>query len=132
MYFVNNGYLYPSERSVFGAMSKGTAKKRKGRTPKYLMPRKKAERRINLLLFFTIAILGVILFVATGSLRDRRDALEAKKQHVQELFQEEKEREIELDRQKVYIHTRDYIEKKARETDRLVYDGEMIFVYEEK
>ena len=96
------------------------------------MPRKKAERRINLLLFFTIAILGVILFVATGSLRDRRDALDAKKQHVQELFQEEKERELELDRQKVYIHTRDYIEKKARETDRLVYDGEMIFVYEEK
>ena len=74
----------------------------------------------------------MILFVATGSLRDRRDALEAKKQHVQELFQEEKERELELDRQKVYIHTRDYIEKKARETDRLVYDGEMIFVYEEK
>ena len=37
-------------------------------------------------------------------------------------------RTAQLDEQKVYTHTKEFIEEQARETYGLLYDGEILFV----
>ena len=81
-----------------------------------------------------LIILAAVVFLAVGSvtgmqilqLRTKRAELEARKNRLEELLEDEKLRKEMLENEEVYIQTKKYIEEKAKAIG-YVYPDEIIF-----
>lgn len=67
-----------------------------------------------------------IIFYQIGNLRDESSQLSAKEQKLQEDYEAESERTSELEEQRVYVQTKEYIEEAAKKLG-FVYPDEIIF-----
>ena len=88
------------------------------------------KKSVKKLLAFLIIVVFIAFLVFAGlqlfSLRKKNAALEAQKEQLEELIEEELERAAELEDEEEYIKTIDYIEERARAIG-YVYPDEIIF-----
>lgn len=89
----------------------------------------KSKKRKNVLNSIAVIVI-MIIFVGiisyqTNSLKAKRDELNAKEQKLQQNYEEESERTSELEKQRVYVQTKEYIEEAARKLG-FVYPDEII------
>jgi len=91
---------------------------------------KKRHKSIYFLAFVLILLTGVVFFqisdAYTKSLHKEKE-LEV----LQEELASEKERNVQLQEDQLYIQTDEFIMKKAREEFNLIKDGEIIFIKED-
>ena len=84
--------------------------------------------RIGLLSIAAFVCVFLVLFIiANNSLKSKTAENQAKIQELNNSIAEQKKRSEELDAQKAYTQTREYIEKIAKEKLGLVYPNEIIF-----
>lgn len=69
--------------------------------------------------------IGLIVANQTGPLKKRVEQLKKTQAIKQEQLDEEKERSIDLEQERIYVKTMQYVEKKAREMG-LVYPDEIV------
>lgn len=88
---------------------------------------KKSTRKL-LIWLIAVAVLAVVILGGAQyiSLRNKNKALEAQKEQLEELIEEELERAAELEDEEEYIKTIEYIEERARAIG-YVYPDEIIF-----
>lgn len=74
-----------------------------------------------------VIVLAIGLFMAsqTGPLKKRVEQLKKTEALKQEQLDEEKERSIDLEQERIYVKTMQYVEEKAREMG-LVYPDEIV------
>ena len=84
----------------------------------------KSKKRKNVLNSIAVIVVGIISY-QTNSLKAKRDELNAKEQKLQQSYEEESERTSELEKQRVYVQTKEYIEEAARKLG-FVYPDEII------
>ncbi len=89
----------------------------------------KSKKRKNVLNSIAVIVI-MIIFVGIisyqmNSLKAKRDELNAKEQKLQQSYEEERERTSELEKQRVYVQTKEYIEEAARKLG-FVYPDEII------
>ncbi|MBR4544137.1 MAG: septum formation initiator family protein [Lachnospiraceae bacterium] len=108
--------------------SKASGKKKKKSKALFLKEKNTGSKFINYILLVGIALFLGIFFMVISSLRVQKAELDAKLDDIKLATDAEKVRTAQLDEQKVYTHTKEFIEEQARETYGLLYDGEILFV----
>ena len=103
-------------------------KKTHRKKPMSRVNRNYPARFINSMLLLALLAFSGIFWAVISSLRSEKAVLEERIDRVNEQIDEEKVRSLRLEDQKIYSHTRAFVEEKARETYGLLYDGEIIFV----
>ena len=74
-----------------------------------------------------VCVFLIIFLIANNNLKSKSAENQAKIEELQESIEEQKKRSEDLDEQKEYIKTKEYIEKIAKEKLGLVYPNEIIF-----
>ena len=94
------------------------------------MKNKNGTKTRRVILTILIIVVFIVAFLFFGSeifqLREKRKELEARKERLEELLENETLRKETLANEEVYIQTRKYIEEKAKEIG-YVYPDEIIF-----
>ena len=78
-----------------------------------------------------VVALAVVVGIKSHSLKEKQQQYLEKEQSLIEQVDEENRRAEELEEYRVYVQTRQYIEKVAREKLGLVYPGEILLKPEE-
>ena len=74
-----------------------------------------------------VCVFLIIFLIANNNLKSKSAENQAKIEELQESIEEQKKRSEDLDEQKEYPKTKEYIEKIAKEKLGLVYPNEIIF-----
>ena len=74
-----------------------------------------------------VCVFLIIFLIANNNLKSKSAENQAKIEELQESIEEQKKRSEDLDEQKEYTKTKEYIEKIAKEKLGLVYPNEIIF-----
>ena len=74
-----------------------------------------------------VCVFLIIFLIANNNLKSKSAENQAKIEELQESIEEQKKRREDLDEQKEYTKTKEYIEKIAKEKLGLVYPNEIIF-----
>lgn len=74
-----------------------------------------------------VCVFLIIFLIANNNLKSKSAENQAKIEELQESIEEQKKRSEDLDEQKEYKKTKEYIEKIAKEKLGLVYPNEIIF-----
>ena len=74
-----------------------------------------------------VCVFLIIFLIANNNLKSKTAENQAKIEELQESIEEQKKRSEDLDEQKEYTKTKEYIEKIAKEKLGLVYPNEIIF-----
>ena len=109
-------------------ITKAAGKKKKKSKALFLKEKNTGAKFVNYVLLMCIALFLGIFFMVISSLRLQKAELDAKLDDVRLAIDAERVRTAQLDEQKVYTHTKEFIEEQARETYGLLYDGEILFV----
>lgn len=92
--------------------------------------RKREERTSNRVAIITVAVivccLAIVVSIKNSSLRKKADLLSDKQQTINEQIESEEERKADLEEEQIYVQTKDYIEKTAKEKLGLVNSDEVI------
>lgn len=91
---------------------------------------KKRRTGLGFIALFVMVICGVVAYRRVLLEEDQSRAVAAY-EAASEAYEDEREREAELDELKVYTQTKKFIEDMAREKFGLVYENEIIFQPEE-
>lgn len=91
--------------------------------------KRKSPRRSNVLNSIAVIVI-MIIFVGivsyqTKELKEKKEELGIKEQKLQEEYENESEKTSELEKQRVYVQTKEYIEEAARKLG-FVYPDEII------
>ena len=89
--------------------------------------RVKKNRRHTRIGLLSIAGFVCVFLIANNNLKSKSAENQAKIEELQESIEEQKKRSEDLDEQKEYTKTKEYIEKIAKEKLGLVYPNEIIF-----
>lgn len=108
--------------------ARAAGKKKKKSKALFLKEKNTGAKFINYILIVGIVLFLGIFFMVISSLQLQKAELDAKLDDVKLATDAEKVRTAQLDEQKVYTHTKEFIEEQARETYGLLYDGEILFV----
>lgn len=86
------------------------------------------KRRVVLAVMIVVVFVVAIIFFGAEILRlhDKNKELQARKDRLEELLENENLRKVMLENEEVYIQTRKYIEEKAKAIG-YVYPDEIIF-----
>lgn len=94
--------------------------------------RKRNQNRFSMvLIIIVVALITVTVAIRCAEMAQRKDALEAKKQELEQQILAEEQRAEEIEEFDKYTDTKAYVEEVATEKLGLVYDGEIVFKEED-
>ncbi len=94
--------------------------------------RKRNQNRFSMvLIIIVVTLITVTVAIRCAEMAQRKDALEAKKQELEQQILAEEQRAEEIEEFDKYTDTKAYVEEVATEKLGLVYDGEIVFKEED-
>lgn len=94
--------------------------------------RRRASHKLGMAaVTLVVAAMLCVLSVKMTSLRERDEVYAARESALEKQLETEKERSEQLEEQRIYVQTKQYIEEMARERWGLVHPGELILQPEE-
>ena len=99
-------------------------------TRRYRSVRKRKERLGNRMalvgIIYVVISLAVVVNFRGSNLKEKDLSYQLKEQSLEEQLEKEKKRAEELEEERIYVQTKEYIEKVAKEKLGLVYPDEIL------